>query len=248
MQKFHSEFAHSYNNYSFGYCQYAKKEKDDTLRDIYNEGFLPYSGHIDAKDIFYMARSGRIDLDSFSLTSENRRITKKLDSFFSKSIVPIKNFLYSDKNFLNFCQSYFNAKHGRKIMSEERLLTILEQGPVSHIITYTKGDDIVAHVFIVSEKDFSHFWFSFYDLSYADQSLGMWLMIDVARLEKENRKKHLYVGTVYGDESLYKTNLRPIEYWDGEKWNKDVKELRKKVRLDVGRTFDVLDEWKQGKV
>jgi len=245
MQKFHSEFAHSYNNYSFGYCQYGRREKHDTLSEIYKEGFLPYSGQIGTKDIFYMARSARLDLEHFNLTSENRRIIKRFESSFSRQALTIKDFLNSDKNFLKFCQDYFDARHGREIMSKERLMSILKQGLVSDIIIYTKDNNPVACVFIVSDKDFSHYWFSFYDLAYVNQSLGMWLMIDVAKREKESRKKYFYIGTVYGNESLYKTNLKPLEYWDGERWNKNSKQLRQKIRQDTDKTFDILDEWKE---
>jgi len=244
MKKFHSEFAHSYKQYSFGYCHYARREQRDALSDIYEQGFLPFSGVKNVTNIFYMARSARIDLKHFTPTSENRRIARKFDTQFARKVIPIKDFSHTDKDFLYFCGQYFDKRHGKGIMPRERLVNILEGGTLTHIVVYTKGDKVVAYVFEVSDRDMAHFWFSFYDLTYIHQSLSMWLMIDALRHAKKNKKQHYYLGTVYGDKGLYKTNLEPLEYWDGKNWVNDVKKLRKKSRNDTAHIFEGLDEWK----
>jgi len=59
------------------------------------------------KTFFYMARSARVVLPQFALTSENRRISKKFDGVFDKKRIPLKEFNIEDEAFLSFCVEYF---------------------------------------------------------------------------------------------------------------------------------------------
>jgi len=249
MKIFKSEFAHSYKTYSFGYCNYAIKEKKDSLSQIYKKGYLPYSGINGIKNTLYMARSSRLDLKKIYLNSENRRIAKKFDGKFTKEITLLEKFDYKNKVFLKFCLNYFEKRHGKEIMPKERLITILKSEFITHIISYKDtAEKIIAYVFEISDKKITHFWFSFFDLDYAYKSLGMWLMIDSTRQAKNNHKEYFYLGTVYGEKALYKTNFDFIEYWNGNKWIKDKKKLRTKSRNDRIKICEVFDEWKENKV
>jgi len=172
MQSFRSEFAHSYTNHSFGYCNYAIREKEDSLADIYAQGYLPYSDTKVAKDIFYMARSARIYLSRFKLNSENRRITKRFYGLFTCEVTPFPEFSYVDDNFLTFCLEYFSKRHGPKVMSKDRLRCILKSDLVSHITTYKKGKEVVAYIFEVEDEKMTHYWFSFYDLQFVSRRCG----------------------------------------------------------------------------
>lgn len=245
MRIFNSEFAHSYENYSFGYCNYVEREKGDKLWEIYQKGYLPYSGSFDKKDIFYMARSARIDLKNFALNSENRRITKRFDGKFEKEIVPLSKFNWKDEKFLSFCADYFAVRHGKKVMPKERLLFLLSSGIISDVVIYKDGVVPKAYIFLVSDNQMSHFWFSFYDISLVYQSLGMYLMIEAARDAVKFRKKYLYLGTVYAEKALYKTNFDNLEYWNGSEWSRDMKKLKKRSRTDNERTVNIVDEWKE---
>ncbi|MBR9703204.1 arginine-tRNA-protein transferase, partial [Candidatus Woesearchaeota archaeon] len=125
MKEFKSEFSHSYSTYSFGYANYAIRENKDALADIYTRGYLPYTGSPNVKNTLYMARSARVDLKTFSPNSENRRILKKFDGTFERATTPLGEFDYKNKNFLDFCLSFFSERHGPDVTPEQRLLTIL---------------------------------------------------------------------------------------------------------------------------
>lgn len=244
MKKFSSEFTHSYNTYSFGYCNYVQKQPHDRLSDLYEGGYLPYSGADGMKDVFYMARSARIALHNFSLSSENRRIAKKFDGMFVRKEIPIKKFI-ADRHALSFCLSYFKKRHGNRVMPRKRLMTILSSGLLSHVVTYEKNSSPIAYVLEVCDSAMTHFWFSFYDLSLIRQSLGMWLLIDSARVAQERKKKYFYAGTVYGEKGIYKTNFKTVEYWDGTEWVNDISRLKSRSRSDQERVYDATDEWKE---
>jgi len=244
MKKFSSEFGHNYETYSFGYTNYCMREEKDRLSDIYSAGYLPYSGSPGIKDIFYMARSMRVPLDSFSLSSENRRVACKFNDKFIRVSTPFQDFNTGDENFRKFCVNYFTKRHGSQIMPVERLRTILDSGLITHLVSYRDNEKIAAYVLEVSDKDMIHFWYSFYDISFVHQSLGMWLMLDSARHAQKAGEKCFYAGTVYGEKSLYKTSLANLEYWDGSEWVADKKQLKKLGRSDKERVVNVIDDWK----
>jgi len=245
MRLFTSEFGHSYENYSFGYCNYAEREAGDKLFEIYQEGFLPYSANLNVKNVFYMARSARVNLKKFSLNSENRRIAKRFDGKFEKEIIPFSKFDKKSENFISFCTEYFAVRHGKNVMPTQRLLFLLNFGLISDVVVYKDGGIPKAYVFLVSDRDMTHFWFSFYDISLVYQSLGMYLMIDMAREAEKMGKKYLYLGTVYAEKALYKTNFDNLEYWTGHEWSRDIKKLKLRSRTDHVRSLNIVDEWKE---
>ena len=192
-----------------------------------------------------MARSARVPLADFSFTSENRRVAKKFIGKFHRSSKSIKDFNLHDKDFLSFCVNYFAKRHGPKIMPLDRLMTILKSGVVSHVVSYSNEGVPVAYVLECSDKQMTHFWFSFYDLGLIHQSLGMWLLLDSARSAKDGGADYLYVGTVYGEKALYKTAFKNLEYWDGSNWIADIKKLKDLSRSEDERAVSLVDAWKK---
>jgi len=244
MRFFSSEIGQRYDSYTFGYANYCECETEDALHQLYALGYLPYSGSPNAHNVFYMARSARVDLARFELSSENRRIAKKFDGEFTKERIAFKDFAVTHE-FIDFCLSYFAQKHGASAMPKARLEHILASGLMTHIIVYTKESKPVAYVFAVADEHCEHYWFSFYDLSLARQSLGLWLMLDCLRDAKARASMHYYLGTVYGETALYKTNFEPLEWYDGKSWSSDIKLLKERGRSDDTRTLPATDAWKE---
>lgn len=244
MRFFSSELGHNYETYTFGYTNYCECEASDSLAEIYDRGYLPYSGAQEAKDTFYMARSARVDLQKFERTSENRRIAKKFDGAFEKKRIPFAQFEITEE-FLKFCLAYFAARHGERAMPKERLLYILNLNLITNIMIYHTEDKPVAYVFEIEDGEMAHYWFSFYDLSLAQKSLGLYLMLNCLEDAKKRGQKHYYLGTVYGEKALYKTNFTPLQWWDGAKWNANLALLKELSRGDVERHISSADMWKK---
>jgi arginine-tRNA-protein transferase len=245
MKIFSSELGHNYDTYTFGYSNYCIREPDDKLSDIYELGYLPYSGSPDVKNVFYMARSARVPLGSFVLSSENRRVARKFDNRLTAQVIPLKEYDRNDNAFVSFCIEYFVQRHGPGIMPVERLKSILNSELIADIVVYQNAPELTAYVFEVSDSDMTHFWYSFYDLKLAHQSLGMWLMLDSARRAKKRGAKFFYIGTVYGQKALYKTAFKNIEFWDGKHWVADYKKIKHLGRDDGGRVIGLTDLWKK---
>ena len=196
---------------------------------LYALGYLPYSGTKNLYDVFYSARSARVPLPEFELTSENRRIAKKFDGHFTKE--HIARFV-PDEAFYDFCTAYFAQKHGERAMPRERLEFIFNMHLIQKTTIYRSLSRPVAYVLEVEDGTMSHYWFSFYDLVYAKQSLGLWLILDALRDAKARGLLYYYLGTVYGDKALYKTNFKPLQWWDGGGWSRDIALLKELGRKD----------------
>lgn len=236
MKIFSSEFGHNYNTYSFAYTIYAKLEAGDSLDNIYSSGFLPFSGAKNILDTFYMARSVRSYVKGYTPTSENRRVLKKFDNEFSKNILTPEEAVNSE-NFFTLCLNYFNLAHG-SVMPRERLEQIFKMNLITKVIEYSKDNTPVAYLLIVEGEKFSHYWFSFYKEEYIKTSLGMWLALDYIRDMQNTEKEYFYFGTCYAAKALYKTNVEPLEYWNGQHWSKDIKKLKDLCRTDENRIIE----------
>ncbi len=224
-----SEFGHEYQTYRFGYCEHAIIEPGDRVGDFYEKGFLPYSADPNIQGRFYMARSARVDLQKFSFTSENRRVAKRFDDIFTIRELSFEE-ARADARVRSLFLTYFETRHGKNVMPPERFDAILTSLLPLRIISYEKDGVLAAAVLEVVDESFGHFWFSAYDLSYTNQSLGMWLMLDAAQKAKETGRAHYYLGTVYGAKALYKTNLEPLEFWDGSSWSTNLAQLKTLAR------------------
>lgn len=206
------------------------EREGETLEELYAHGYLPYSSSKNIHNVFYSARSARVVLAEFILSSENRRIAKKFDDQFKKE--HITDFV-PDTAFYTFCTDYFTQKHGVNTMPQERLQTIYTSGLPLCTTVYRSGEKIVAYTLEVVNDTMRHYWFSFYDLSLTQQSLGMWLMLDSIRDAKVHGIDHYYLGTVYGPKALYKTNFAPLEWWEGRKWSRDIVKLKDLSRAEA---------------
>jgi arginyl-tRNA--protein-N-Asp/Glu arginylyltransferase len=239
MKYFHSEFAHDYSTYAFGYTLHAALEKGDSAESAYEAGFLPYSANPKEYNLLYMARSVRVPIDKFSPSSENRRVFKKFDDTFVSRIVPRAE-LEQDKEFHQLFLDYFLARHGQKVMGAERLQGILKtELPLRGIRYETKEGELIAAVFEPTDGAVNHFWFPAYHPRYIGASLGMWLMLDGVRRAATEGRSHLYLGTAYGEKARYKLNIENIEFWDGTKWVADDAELKARMKEDNDRIAPV---------
>jgi arginyl-tRNA--protein-N-Asp/Glu arginylyltransferase len=183
-----------------------------------------------------MARSVRSDIQNWTPTSENRRVLRKFDDGFTKISRKVTDIRH-DESFFALCLSYFNLAHG-SAMPRERLEYILDSGLINRVIEYKKDDAIIAYLLPVEGEDFAHYWFSFYKEEYSKTALGMWLALDYIREAQQNNIQYFYFGTCYQEKALYKTNVEPLEYWNGSKWSNDIKTLKALCRSDQERTID----------
>lgn len=236
MKIFFSENQPDYSSYTFNYAIYCIKEAQHELPDIYNKGFLPYSGNLKiAADIFYLARSLRVDLDRFTDTSENRRINRKIEELaITIEVHKKEDFGVEDTAFLAFCMNYAADRFSGNAMTLERLKYVLSRETGSHILSFTSKGEIMGYVLAGIEGNALQYWFAFFNQTYMkSHSLGKWMMWRTIHWAKEEGLAHVYLGTCYGKHSLYKVrDHKGLAFFDGSQWNTDAKLLKELCKTD----------------
>jgi len=234
MKIFRSESFVDYGSYTFNYAIYCIKEAQKEIPEIYDNGFLPYSNDTELQhETYYLARSLRVDIGLFSESSENRRVVKKIEEQEpSFKVIPIAEFDIENNAFQNFCLD-FAAQRFSEALSPERLDYILKTKSISHIFEFFLGQKIIGYVITIIKNGTLHYWFSFFELHFQEYSIGKWMMFSVINWAKENNLKYVYLGTCYGDKSLYKVrDFKGLSFYDGNQWDSNMKLLKIKCKMD----------------
>jgi len=234
-----SEYHTDYTTYTFSYAVYCVQERPDETTEIYERGFLPYTGNTAFRDdIFYLARSLRVNLSKFENTSENRRVNRKVEQLGINVIAGKKSSLNTDDPaFISFCTRYAEQRFCDGRMDEQRLRYIVGRSTLTHILTFRSDEKIFGYVFTFLNPDILHYWYAFFDIAYLkSHSLGKWMMWKTIQWAKERGVKNVYLGTCYREKSLYKIrDHKGIEFFDGVKWNNDVKLLKHLCKTDENK-------------
>ncbi|WP_337041618.1 GNAT family N-acetyltransferase [Emticicia sp. 17c] len=237
MKIFFSENRVNYSNYTFDYAIYCLKESQSELAEIYEKGFLPYTGDLTIEgDIFYLARSLRVELDSFDDTSENRRVNRLVEPLqITLEVIRKEDFDLNDPAFVNFCQEYISQRIGDDNMSLERWQYILSRETGTHILRFTSEGKFLGFILAALDNTVLHYWFAFFDTEYMrTHSLGKWMMWRAIRWAKDNGLQYVYLGTAYKPGALYKIrDHKGLSYFDGYKWSKDIEKLKELCKNDL---------------
>jgi arginyl-tRNA--protein-N-Asp/Glu arginylyltransferase len=218
-----SECPVDYSTYTFPYCVYALMEYGDIIDKVYENGFLPYSADITLKqNIFYLARSIRINLEMYKETTNEKRLDKK-NNHLSLSLEYVKKetINLTDERIINFCLEFQNERFRNGEMTKERLLYIISRNNFNNVILVHSETlkKTLGYVFLCEGDNCLHYWYCYYDTSHLQTYLGKWIMWQSIKLAKQRGKSFVYLGTCYTKNSMYKCEFKGVEFWDGLNWN-----------------------------
>ena len=236
MEYLYTEDKINYKDYKFGYTVNCVLNNSDDIDKVLSKGFLPYTGNANtSEEVYYMARSIRINLNNYERLSENKRIIKSVKSKFNINVELLdKEEFNHDKGFKKFCVNYSKERFINEPLSLERLDLIINRYNYNKIFKFSIDDLDVGYVLVYHSKNIMHYWFSFYDVNYLkDFSIGKFIMEKVIFYAKKNKMTFIYLGTCYGEKALYKVrDFKGIEYFDGIKWNNNIKTLKELCKND----------------
>lgn len=224
-----SEYKADYSKYHFPYQVYLQKEASDDLDKIYSMGFL--SSRI-TPDLFYLARSVRVDLSKFEPTSENRRIMRKTE-YLSFKVVPLSSFKY-DYSIGKLGKEFYKNK--AKGLGTLAIKNLFEKSSLTHVIV---GQDkrsnlsTIGYCPVLMTGEILHYAYPFYELKYIKEDLGLGMMLQVINYAKENGLKYVYLGTCYSESAFYKLQFTGTEYFTGFNWSSDTAGLKELVRSGI---------------
>jgi arginyl-tRNA--protein-N-Asp/Glu arginylyltransferase len=224
MKLLFSEARPDYGHYIFPYAVWAFPEPGETPADLFNAGFLPSSRQLDR---FYLCRHIRVALGKFKPSSENRRILRKGGGITVKLVSRAEFEFTAGRR--EFCKRYTDAKFGANGMSPERLDSLFNSPVTSHLLVFTEaatGAEVGVATLHVEGDRMAFYYYAFYDLAHANRSLGLFMMTTAARLFADRGCGHLYLGSCYSENALYKTQFAGFEFFNGCHWSENLEELR----------------------
>ncbi len=226
-----SEHVSDYANYIFPYAIWAFPERGEKPRHLFAAGFLPSSRNLDR---FYLCRQVRVDLHRFTPSSENRRILRKGEGI-EVRLVPRRRFHYTAQR-REFCRGYADIKFGKDSMSAERLDNLFASPLITHLLVYTDtatGGEVGLAMVYCDARALAFYYFAFYDLNYFQRNLGMFMMTSAVQLFAGRGTRHLYLGSCYSRNALYKTQFAGAEFFNGFRWSEDIDELKHLLARDT---------------
>lgn len=225
-----SEHRSEYANYVFPYAIWAFPEPGETPADVFAHGFLPSSRQLDR---FYLCRNVRIRLSAYRASSENRRVLRK-GSGIRCRLIPRSEFEYTPGR-REFMKRYADAKFGVEVMSYDRLDSLFQSPITSHVMVFAdeaEGREVGLVTLLCQPERMAYYYYAFYDLSHPVRSLGLFLMTSAVELFAKTGYGHLYLGTCYSQNALYKTQFAGAEFFSGFGWSGDLDELKYLIQRD----------------
>ena len=234
MKLLFSEHKPDYGNYIFPYAIWAVPERGESPADIFNAGFLPSSRNLDR---FYLCRQVRVSLAKFKPSSENRRVLRK-GAGIRVELVSRAKFNYTPER-RKFFKTYADIKFGRDVMSFERLDALFNSPIISHLLVFTDeatNAELGVATLFLEKPALAFYYYAFYDLNFYTRNLGMYMMTSAAAHFSEKKFDHLYLGSCYSANALYKTQFAGAEFFNGVRWSANLKELKYLIARDKVET------------
>ncbi len=223
-RKFTAEGPNLYGRFLRGSCQWAELSDAGDLGEVYDGGYLPWSGDTaDPRHLFYRARSLRADLDQLSLSKSRRYDHRRWQAYsLQRQLVTKAEFLRHGRDRLTeLAYQWMEPRFGDQSLARERFDYILDKPYLRHLLTWRDKNELCAFALLVDGSWGAHYWYVFYkNGTGASTPPGHGYLVDFLYWAKANHLRHAYLGTTYGTKSRYKCRgIRGIEFWDGERWN-----------------------------
>ncbi len=201
----------------------------NNVADMYEKGFV--FTRI-GKGIMQQTRSLRIDLSLFALSSENRRILKKVLSLEMKQVdLPLPSSQY---NFSvgKMAKDFYDAKFGANIMSAQKVKEMLTDPAKSNFnqlleFRLQMSDICSGYTITYSSPTILHYSYPFYDLNNCPKDMGLAMMITSVQKAKEAGLKYVYLGSLQRPTDVYKLQFSGLQWFDGKDWSTDLAEAKK---------------------
>lgn len=215
---------------------------DENINRMYNDGYVfgrPTKGYM------YQTRSLRIDLSKFELSSENKRILKKIsDLELQISDLPYEKYDWKigkmGKDFYTtkFGDGTFSANKIKELLTTDHNFNKLFQLILRSPEDTGRREDLsesstVGYAICHENKEILHYSYPFYNLTPNTQNLtpnlGMGMMLQSILYAQQNHKRYVYLGSAKDEKAKYKLQFKGLEWFDGEKWSGDLGELKKEL-------------------
>lgn len=178
----------------------------------YQNGLLPQRNN---KNLFYSETSCRSNLENFNLSSENRRILRKTESFTFEKIL-LKDFNYTPEIQKEIATWVKKLNWNFPTSS---IKTIIK----NHIFNYLyiwkdEQHKTIAYSICYFSQNISHIAYVFYEPDLANSNLPIRLVLQTIIDSQKLGLKYCYLGRFSESTGYYKRNMPGFEYFIDNNW------------------------------
>ena len=195
----------------------------ENIEKMYEDGYV--FTRVD-HGVMNKTRSFRVKLSDFEMSSENRRILRKVKHLkLEASLIPYRDYSWKisklAKDFYKNRDAKFSANKIKKLLTDKKT-------NFNTLFTYkdTRNESIVGYVICYESFIILHYSFPFYVENSNEPSLGLGMMIQAINYTKEKDLKYIYLGSLQRPSDTYKLQFSGGEWFDGKSWQEDTDSLR----------------------
>jgi hypothetical protein len=114
-------------------------------------------------------------------------------------------------------------------MTSERLDNLMNSKITSHLLLFrdrAANKDVGLITLYLEPPHVAQYYYAFYDLNYYRQNLGMFMMTAAVDHFAKEKFEHIYLGSCYSPNALYKTQFAGAEFFNGARWSRNLEELK----------------------
>lgn len=204
---------------------------EKNINTLYNEGYVFTRKN---KGAMYQTRSLRINLENFTLTSENRRILKKTESVsLEPHPLPYPNYHWSIGK---LAKDFYTTKFGDATFSANKIKELLTDSTKSNfnkLFIYTLDNSPVGYCISSETSELIHYSYPFYNLDTTIQNLGLGMMLKAILYAKGQNKKYIYLGSAQRPTDTYKLQFEGLEWFDEKEWIVDLDKLKTVLKFQI---------------
>lgn len=213
------ELEHDYNKYIYPYEVWCELEHTDTPETALKAGFLAASSNLNL-DRYYLCRSGRINLRTYSTDQRTRYIIRKGRNF--KPEITIDTPANHEDEIRELAEKYFSTVSVKSDLRKQNFYNMI-RSPFAKAILEVRTQDqrLVSFAPLLIAGRSCQYGIPIYDPDLRKNQIGHYTLISLIHLLKAEQYDYLYVGTCYNSQSLYKTRFAGFQFFDGRTWNSD---------------------------
>lgn len=198
---------------------------NDTINSLYEKGYVFTRMNW---GVMQQTRSLRIDLSQFELSSENRRVLRKIEEVaLNIEALPFSEYHWSIGK---MGKDFYEQKFGDGMFSANKIKELMTDGEKSNfntVLVYSVGNEVLGYCIARETNEMIHYCYPFYDLKKAPKDMGLGMMTRAAVYAKKQGKKYLYLGSAQRPTDTYKLQFAGVEWFDGTRWYTNQEELKK---------------------
>jgi len=172
----------------------------------------------------------RVNLSNFYIFTKNKRIISKYPNLEVRfENLPLSSYDYT---LGKLAKDFYDTKFGKGVFSVVKIKEILTSNTsnFNSLAVFSLDSKDVGYCILYKSSNIIHYCYPFYDLSFEASYLGLAMMTKVITEAKEMGLKYVYLGGANASKDMYKLQFKGLEWWDKDKWNINLEELKEIIK------------------